>query len=637
MAWALDSDSGQPVYILDLDASRTGGKCRCVCSSCKLPLTGVNVGKAEYLIRPHFRHPNGAAEKSDCLFQAARMAAMELLKSHGLLELPSRNVRGEVIGVSGTTYEVWVRRPAERVRISDFDFQDQTCAILTLDNGQRIKILITGTGTAHVPAYGVHLPTIQYELDNSAIASLSLAELKSRLTLVPDESCWVSHWADAELLAQAQKEALQNADEFMDLAETHANELEGVELEFRRETILHLECKRILQESKTLHVPDLHVSAYEIANDGTEFEEDWGRSSEYLVLEDVTLEKRVGQGIPDVIARIPEDRGGLLLIEVTVTNKIDERRRRNFAELCIPALEIDLSNSGGVIKRSELAAWLVHGLEFKTWIFHPHRGIEYERMKATLRAKVEEIDDELQLVQEKRDAVLAVPMEEITDEYLDAIHKCAELGMMVNKSREYVPQYEAAKLNVQLAIEKMTIRGYAEAADHEVSSDHDGIIVRILSIRNGGGVCYDVHNMAGVMNAIMNLGERRRSDHSIYLIAEKTYRGNSEIRTKWFADWVKQVREAIKDGDSRYLRGGKYDNLLLLLFPEMASALANGFGTGKRSVKAPNRAWVEIPQQRQKISGELAMELASREEDGWLKGPELYDWIRKNKLTKSQR
>lgn len=633
MAWALDSDSGQPVYILDLDVSRTGGKCRCVCSSCKLPLTGVNVGKAEYLIRPHFRHPNGAAEKSDCLFQAARMAAMELLKSHGLLELPSRNVRGEVIGVSGTTYEVWVRRPAERVRIRDFDFQDQTCAILTLDNGQRIKILITGTGTAHVPAYGVHLPTIQYELDNSAIASLSLAELKSRLTLVPNESCWVSHWADAELLAQAQKEALQNADEFMDLAETHANELEGVELQFRRETILHLECKRILQESKTLHVPDLHVSAYDIANDGTEFEEDWGRSSEYLVLEDVTLEKRVGQGIPDVIARIPEDRGGLLLIEVTVTNKIDERRRRKFAEVCIPALEIDLSNSGGVIKRSELAAWLVHGLEFKTWIFHPHRGIEYERMKATLRAKVEEINDELQLVQEKRDAVLAVPMEEITDEYLDAIHKCAELGMMVNKSREHVPQYEAAKSNVQQAVEKMTIRGYPEAADPEVSSDHDGIIVRILSIRNGGGVCYDVHNLAGVMNAIMNLGERRRCDHSIYLIAEKTYRGTSEIQNKWFKDWVNQVRQAIKLRDGRYLRVGKYDKLLSLLFPQMASALADGFGTVRGQAKLANKVGVKMPRQTQAVvPAELARELASREEDGWLKGRDLEDWLRKNRL-----
>lgn len=117
MAWALDSDSGQPVYILDLNSSRAGGKCRCECPSCKLPLTGVNVGKVEYQIRPHFRHPNGITEKSECVFQAARIAALELLKIHGFLELPRRKVRGQVIGVSGAAYEVWVHRPAERVRI----------------------------------------------------------------------------------------------------------------------------------------------------------------------------------------------------------------------------------------------------------------------------------------------------------------------------------------------------------------------------------------------------------------------------------------------------------------------------------------------------------------------------------------
>jgi hypothetical protein len=594
MAWALDSDSGQPVYILDLDERRAAGKCRCECPSCKLPLTGVNVGKTEYQIRPHFRHPNGAAEKSDCLFQAARVAALELLKVHGFLELPCRKMRGQVIGVSGTIHEVWVHRPAERFRIRDFDFQDQTCAILTLDGGQKIRILITGSGSAQVGMDGVHLPTIQYELDNPAIASLSLEELRSRLTLVPDENCWINHWADAELLAQAQMEAQQKADQLMDLAETHAKELEDVEPKFRRETILHLECKRILQESQSLRVPGLDVFAYDVTNDGREFNMEWGRPSEYLVLEDVRLEKRIGEGIPDVMAKIPEDRGGMLLIEVTVTNKINEKRRQRFVELGIPALEIDLSNSGGLITRAELAAWLVHGLEGKDWIFHPHFGIEFERMKAELRAKVEEVDDALQLVQKKRETVLAMPMNEITYEYLDAIYISAQLGKMVEKNRELRPQYKVAKSRIQDAAEMMKIRGYPEATDQDVCHSYEGIIVRILSIKNGGGACYDVHNLAGVMNAIKNLGEEWRNDHSIYLIAERTYWGASGLQTKWFLDWVAKVREAIMRSDSRYLRDGKYDKLLSMLFPEMAPALAGGFGTVRGRVILPNKVKLEM-------------------------------------------
>jgi hypothetical protein len=199
-------------------------------------------------------------------------------------------------------------------------------------------------------------------------------------------------------------------------------------------------------------------------------------------------------------------------------------------------------------------------------------------MKAKLRDQVEKIDDELQCAQQRRDAVLSMSMEEITAEYLEAITRCAELWIMVAKNLEPHQKYEIAKLRIHDAAEMMAIRGYPEAVEREVSDSYDGIIVRILSIRNGGGVCYDVHNLAGVMNAIKNLGEDCRNDHSIYLIAEKTYWGVLGIQTKWFVDWVAKVREAVRLRDSRYLRDGKYDKLLSLLFPEMAHALADGFG-----------------------------------------------------------
>lgn len=311
MAWAVDRKTKHPVYILDLDESRSGSKSNCECSSCGRPLTGVNVAKTEYVKRPHFRHPNGAAENPDCMFQAARIATMELLKSQGLLQLPSRKVRGQAIGISGTIHEVWIHRPPQQVKIRDFSFQDKTQAVLTLDDGQQLRVVITGSRVAAAPLNPSDIPTIELELGLPGIASLSLDELRKRLTLVPDESCWVSHWADGELLAKAEEEARQLAEDLIDFPGIHADELIGVEQKFRRETLLHLECKRILQEAGKIKVPGLHVFVNESAHDGTEFVGEWERPAEYLPLQDVKLEKRVGEGIPDVIAKIPDGKGGL--------------------------------------------------------------------------------------------------------------------------------------------------------------------------------------------------------------------------------------------------------------------------------------------------------------------------------------
>ena len=111
MAWARDIKTGEPVYILELDVTRTGSNCDCECPSCNLPLTAVNAAKSEYIKRPHFRHPDGA-EKSDCMYLSARLAALQLLRDQGFILLPKRQQSGNSVGLSGTQYEAWVDHPA---------------------------------------------------------------------------------------------------------------------------------------------------------------------------------------------------------------------------------------------------------------------------------------------------------------------------------------------------------------------------------------------------------------------------------------------------------------------------------------------------------------------------------------------
>ena len=629
MAWAVDRNTRQPVYILDLDESRSGSKSNCECSSCGLPLTGVNVAKTEYVKRPHFRHPNGAAENPDCMFQAARMAAMELLKSQGLLQLPSRKVRGQAIGISGTIHEVWVHRPPQQVKIRDFDFQDKAYAILTLDDGQQLRVVITGSGVATGPPNPSDIPTIELELGLPGIASLSLDELRNRLKLVPDESCWLSHWADGELLAQAEEEARQLAEDLIDLPGIHSDEMIGVDPKFRRETLLHLECKRILQEAGKIRVPGLHVFVIDAAHDGTEFQREWERPAEYLPLQDVKLEKRVGEGIPDVIAKIPDEKGGALLIEVTVTNLLDTKRRRRFAELGIAALEVDLSNMGGLITRRELSEWLVHGLDTKEWIYHPDSAHQDQLLRHEAKTAVEAHEDKLQYEEEERHRALAIPIQDLAYEYLSEVFVRAELGQSLSKNGESRAKYEESTKRIHGLAAFLAVHGFPESADAELIDAYSGIIPRIFSIQNGGGVCYDVPNLSGVMNSIKNLGQEWRRNHSIYLIAEKAFWGESGVKAEWFTTWVKSVRAAIYEGNMDYFRSGKYDRLLTLLFPELGPGLAHGFGTLSPHQSRPSSER-KLQQKRatQNAQMETAFGLTDDADDFWLRGRELEKWLR---------
>ena len=421
MAWALDSATRRPMYILDLDKSRAGNKSGCECPSCGFPLTGVNVAKSEYLKRPHFRHPNGAAEKLDCTFQASRIAALELLRSQGVIQLPGRRVRGQFVGLSGAIHEVWVHRPSQLVKISDFNFQDKACAVLTLEDGHQLRVLITGSGIVSSDPDSSNLPTIQLAMDQPGIAGLSLEELRSRLTLVPNDSCWVSHWADADLLRQADEEARQKALDLLDFAGEHASELALVDPKFQRKTLLHLKCKRILQEAGEILVPGLRVRVEDLAEDGFGVEHEWSRPSEMVPLLSVQLERKSGRVIPDVIAQVSDDHGGLLCIEVTVTNTISDERIARIRESRIASLEIDLSNAAGLISRVELQELVVHGLEIKRWLFHPELEARKAEAESKVAAAVLQHEAEVYSAEQHRLSILSTPIGEITAAYLSCI------------------------------------------------------------------------------------------------------------------------------------------------------------------------------------------------------------------------
>ena len=594
MAWARDIKTGEPVYIMELDESRAKSHCGCECPSCNLALIAVNAAKKEYGRRPHFRHPVGAP-KAECMYLSARLAALQLLRDQGFIQLPRRQHSGFVIGLSGTQHEAWVEHPPEKVRIRDFNFHDKAAAILTLEDGRQLKFQLLGTGATAI-SDGSLVATILLDLKDAAVAGMNLEELRSRITLVPDAICWLKHWQDEELKSQVNSEARKLADNFMDLADSHEVDLCDVDKQFRRETLLHLEVKKILAESLEIKIPELSAFAKGITENGEVIERHWSRPSETIALLDVQLEKQFGSLIPDVMAVTPSPHGGMLIIEITVTNHINDERLLKIKNKNIPTLEIDLSLSGGLISRNELKELVIQGLELKRWLHHPAFEFQTQIIENEVEAKVFEIDELEHQKQEYRKAVLATPLKEIVRDFLEAVIYSLHDKRTVNSDQFTQESIEQAKKYVNIEAEKLSIHGYPEACEKNLTANRKGIIPRILSIKLGKGVGYQLETTLDVMNAIRQSSLLNRSNHTLYLIAEKVYRPEqAPAQPQWFIEWVNEVKESIRKNEEVYIRDGRYDRLLTLLFPEMTSSLSNGYGSARGLRRKPKVSITQSP------------------------------------------
>jgi len=590
-------------------------------------LTAVNAAKSEYIKRPHFRHPHGA-EKSECMFLAARLAALQLLRQQGIIELPARRVLGKVLGFSGTQHEVWIEHPAERIKIKDFDFQDKASALITLDDGRQLRFQLIGSGSRSED--GRVTPSVFLDLKDAALAGLSPEDLRKRTTLVPDGLCWQSHWRDAELQSQANEAALAKAVDLMDIEGEHHAELDGIELKFRRETLLHLEVKKILSESRQIRVPGVQCYVLRTDDDGLDIEKSADFPCLMIPLMEVALEKRFGRLIPDVTARTSQEHGGVLLIEVTVTNTIHQQRQTQIQENNVPALEIDLSRTGGMISRSDLRDLVIEGIEFKRWLCHPNADVCQQEFEAAVAAQLQERNWAIQDREAARQLILKTPIEKIASDYLDAIRRY-QMHARNGKAADFDEISELLK-EVSKHAERLAVHGFHEAKDDDLFGTRSQIVPRILSIKNGGGVGYELDSTMGVMNAIKQAQVQNRKYHTVYLIAEAVYRkDDAPSHPAWYQDWVEEIKKNIESGDKMYVRPRRYDELLSLLFPEMRASLKKLFGTEDY---VPKRKEKPTPQIRQQSTQDANFHSfwpwnqSDSSDSDWLKGRELDQWKR---------
>ena len=226
---------------------------------------------------------------------------------------------------------------------------------------------------------GVQHAAIEVRVDDVALAAMSPEELRNRTRLLVSRAQWCGHWQDNVLLDSAMDQARARAADAFDLVDGEIGLPDAATPQEIRETLLHRKAKEILEREKRLMVPQMSV---------TERSQQWPqeattrkcRDAQALELQSVALEQRMGRIIPDVTAVTLPTLGWpteKLLIEITVTNRMDAVRLARIRETNLPTLEIDLSRLGGKVTESEFTRLIVDEVAGKRWLHHP--AIEAER------------------------------------------------------------------------------------------------------------------------------------------------------------------------------------------------------------------------------------------------------------------
>lgn len=629
LKWAHDALTGVPRYIHDSEV--VDRQCSCVCPACELGLTPVMAGQP-LRVRPtaHFRHPPGS-QKDACTLVAARLAATHLLSDNGFIELPRRAMSRTAAGFSGQGYEVWVEEPAERRALKGARLFDRATAELTLDDGRKLLVDLTGQREPTSEFDGQAMVTIS--LSDPELAMLSPAEIRARLRILPDIR-WCAHWNDRALAAkgdaaasQAACDALDNwsAEDEADFRARLAPDIdEDIARNLRRETLLHRETKAILEREHRIATPGLDVTVTRDPPD--EFSGDWETDTlrmtwltapRTLELDEVRLERRLGRIVPDVVGNLGgrqiyaegitdtwvsgdfeeeiEDSYSLswpltLLVEVTVTHGIDEEKLRRIRELNLPTLEVDLSQLGGRITLENLRDLIVNQTVGKRWVHHPIFSIKRRQINAALDEHPVTLRYRERLIELRRPRWLAMPASHWVRHYLDAVTAFHDANVRIRRAQRQhqgdgpKPKVLGTESDVWVQIaeaaEALSAHGLPGAAD-PIMLDEAGLIARLLSIQRNTGVGYDVNSGYQVLNAIMQSGKDNKRWDTLYAIAVSVYdlaaHFTSDQRRKYEV-WRQTLIAKVDANDEAYMRPATFDAVLSALFLDMAKRINKGYG-----------------------------------------------------------
>jgi len=559
-------------YIMELDASENGAACGCACISCGHPLQAVNAGKSVCLVRPHFRHEAGA-ETSRCYTLAARAALLASLQEGDWIELPRLHRSVNIVGLSGTAYDGWIRIDPRRVKIHQLAFVDITTAEVVLEDGRRLRVSVTGTVASIKDEAGAcTVPRIEIATDDPQLAAMDPIQLRAMLIPAIAHASWCGYWPEPELEAAAKQEARMAALEALDWDEEDPGNLEQLSSDLRRESVLHRAVKAILVSAQSILLPGWRSSTDPSARNGNLLVT-VSAGTTLAMLAGARLEKKLGRIIPDVIAEMVD--GSELLVEVTVTNAITPERLGRIREVNLPTIEIDFSHMSGILRRDRLCSLVLEEVTAKLWLHHPD---------AARLSIAPPLDDVLLCgprtsgnAAARRDRILRDSPEACGVRYLYAVRELAQLENVIDRDAmwDWEEACRVAYDDVLKAADELHLFGFPEALDYRLFDNGHTVLHRLLSIEAGSPVGYKYGTVWQVINTMLtDRGDASRSWHGLYLIALNAYPPPlTQGQEKRIERWRTEVRSSLQARETLYLRDPRYDLLCGLLFPKMLLAL----------------------------------------------------------------
>lgn len=182
-----------------------------------------------------------------------------------------------------------------------------------------------------------------------------------------------------------------------------AHNNEACDIVVAHQSALHILAKEIIQEEKKIGLPALKVNFDEISKNNMKSgyyklpDEMIYKSAQTVACEQVVLEKKISDIVPDIIVKIGER---YCLIEIAVTHFVDETKTEKIKKLGLPVIEIDLSMLSGVeLSRDNVKKILLEESDLKYWIHNPKKEEaiiwatnEYEKKDKEIRHIQEEIE-----------------------------------------------------------------------------------------------------------------------------------------------------------------------------------------------------------------------------------------------------
>ena len=375
MAWAVDKQSGEPVYVGKLNGEHTGLRCACICPACDARLQAVGVGAADRRRAPFFRH-HKAEQGPRCKYRVAELAALRLLAESGLIEIPAPRKHSKYLGASGRLY------PAEHVgeaieeRIVEHRLISAEQAMLTLASGRQVALVLRGR--QDVGELGSVFAVIEVHVSDPEVALLAPEEILARAELRGEWLHVVRHHDDDRAQRLADDAARAKALEQLDIDPAELDLPVGATAKQVSETLIHREVKKALLRLGTLFAPGFHDHVSAVAKDGTLHTVEISVPPAMLRVSDVADEVLLDGYKPDILCSATAMTGELgqfrLVVEVAFTNKVSAAKLARIERDGLACIEIDVlrfTDGGRRIPVSQLPELVRSDLSCKSWLHHP--------------------------------------------------------------------------------------------------------------------------------------------------------------------------------------------------------------------------------------------------------------------------